>query len=304
MPAISVVIPTYNSSSTLAETLASVRDQTCQDFEVVLSDDGSSDDTVRTAERFARSLDLSILQQTNAGPGAARNAGIRAARGRYCAFVDADDLMLPERLAQQVALLDADPELGLVHTDLMTFDDRGTIHATRHVFSNPCGGWILERLLLENFITTSTVMAPTARLVEAGLFNEQRRISEDFELWLRVAERYRVGFIDRPLVRYRRRPGSLSDDKLITGLAALDVIEQFWRTHAEYGKQHSSLRHRSLSRHLSTAGSAALDRRNGLAALGFVLRSLRYDAGSMAAWKQLARVALAPIRGRLRSARA
>lgn len=292
MPLVSVVIPTYNSAATIAETLASVCDQTLKDLEIVLSDDGSCDETVRAAERFAAQVDLKILQQANAGPGAARNAAIRAARGRYCAFVDADDLMLPERLALQSALLDADPQLGMVHTDLMTFDDSGPIHSTRHAFSNPCGGQILEQLLLNNFITTSTVMAPTARLVEVGLFDERRRISEDFDLWLRMAERWPTGFIDRPLVRYRHRPGSASADKLITGLAALTVIEQFWHGHAEYGMRNRALRRRSLAAHLANAGGAALSQRKKAIALELLLRSLLYDPGYLAAWKNLAKLAL------------
>lgn len=295
VPAVSVVIPTYNSAATLGETLASVRDQTFKDLEVVLADDGSSDDTVSVAEPFAKFLELTILRQTNAGPGAARNAGIRAARGRYCAFVDADDLMMPERLAQQAALLDADPELGLVHSDLVTFDERGIIHKSRRAFSNPCGGQILEPLLLNNFITTSTVMAPTARLIEVGLFDERRRISEDFDLWLRIAERWPSGFIDHPLVRYRRRPGSASDDKLATGLAALEVIEQFWRAHTEFGAQNPALKRKSLGAHLSTASAAALGQHQNVMALRFVLQSLAYDTANLSAWKQLAKIVLAPL---------
>lgn len=298
MPRVTVVIPTYNSEAYLAETLDSVRAQNFADFEVIVVDDGSSDGTLREAARFADALALRVISQANAGPSAARNTGIRAAQGRYCAFVDADDLMMPGRLAEQAAFLDADPQLGLVHTDLMTFDGGGVIHRTRRAFSNPAGGRILERLLLDNFITTSTVMAPTQRLIEAGLFDERRRISEDFDLWLRIAERWPVGYIEHPLVKYRRRPGSLSDDKLITGLAALDVVEAFWRSHADYGAQRRRLRSRSLAGHLAVAGAAALYRNKPRAALGYLLRSLRYQPGHAGTWKQLAKVALGTARGR------
>lgn len=298
MPRVTVVIPTYNSEAYLAETLASVGAQTLQDIEVVLVDDGSRDNTKLVAERFAGSMDLRILSQANAGPSAARNNGIRAARGRYCAFVDADDLMHPERLATQAGLLDAEPALGLVHTDLMTFDDTGVIHESRRAFSDPCGGLILDRLLLDNFITTSTVMAPTQRLIEIGLFDERRRVSEDFDLWLRMAERWPIGFIERPLIRYRRRPGSLSDDKFKTGLAALDVVECFWQSHPEYRRNNTDVWKRSLARHLCFAGTAACAQSKPLLAFRYLLRSLRHDGRNAETWKWLVKAAFAPGRRR------
>lgn len=296
MPRISVIIPTYNAESHLAEALASVQAQTLQDFEVVLVDDGSRDGSVSVARRYAESMPIRIFTQANAGPAAARNRAVRAANGRYCAFLDADDLMHPERLAEQAALLDDDPDLGLVHTDLMTFDGRGTLHESRRAFSDPRGGWILEELLLDNFITTSTVMAPTERLMQAQLFDERRRISEDFDLWLRMAERWRIAYLERPLTRYRRRPGSASDDKLRTGLAALDVIETFWRTHPEHRRRNPKLFRRSLARHLAVTGSAATMQGKPLTALRYLSRSLRHAPGEVATWKWLTKTMLAPLR--------
>src|SRR5260221_13338575 len=136
-PLVSVVIPAFNAEAHIAEVLDSVRQQTLHDLEVILVDDGSTDGTVREAQRLAGDLDLTVMCQANAGPAAARNAGIRRARGRYCAFVDADDLMLPQRLAAQADLLDREPGTGLVFTDLMTFDDGGVICRTRREFSDP-----------------------------------------------------------------------------------------------------------------------------------------------------------------------
>src|ERR1051326_5510632 len=122
-----------------------------------------------------------------------------------------------ERLSGKMGspALDREPDLGLVYSDVMVFDDSGIVHRTRRTFSDPQSGMVLDRLLLDNFITTSTVMAPKSRLIEAGLFGERRRVSEDFELWLRMTARWPITFIDRPLVQYRRRPGSLSSDKQI-----------------------------------------------------------------------------------------
>lgn len=291
---ITVVIPAFNAERHIGDALASIRDQRRHDVEVIVVDDGSTDKTVKVVERYASELDLVLVRQDNAGPAAARNAGIRRARGQYCAFLDADDLMLPERLTSQVQLLDANPEMGLVHTDLMTFDDSGIIHRSRRVFSNPCAGMVLDQLLLDNFITTSTVMAPRARLLEVGLFGEGRRVSEDFELWLRMAARWSVGYIEQPLVQYRRRPGSLSDDKLATARCALDVVETFWREHPQHRRGQARVYRHSLAEHLATAGSAALARGHRGVALGYLLRALRIDPLHRRSWKSLAKTLLRP----------
>jgi glycosyltransferase involved in cell wall biosynthesis len=303
-PIVSVIIPAYNAASFIGDALGSVRDQTFRDVEVVVVDDGSTDDTLRAIRRFAGQLDLTILTQANAGPAAARNRGIRRARGRYCAFLDTDDVMLPDRLRAQSAMLDSDPALGLVHTDLMTFDERGIIHRTRRAFSNPCGGMVLDQLLLNNFITTSTVMAPKARLMEAGLFGEGRRVSEDFEFWLRMAARWKVGFIDEPLVRYRRRPGSLSDDKVLSARCALDVVEHFWRDHPQHRSNRPDVYRQSLAAHLAAVGHAALAQGSRGTALSYLGRSLSLYPWKRRSWKSLAKAIVVPSRPPARTAKA
>jgi glycosyltransferase involved in cell wall biosynthesis len=294
-PAVSVVIPAFNAEGHIREVLESVRRQTFQDLEVIVVDDGSTDGTVREAEQFGRHLDLTVLRQVNAGPAAARNAGIRRARGRYCAFVDADDLMLPDRLAAQAELLDREPQMGLVFTDVATFDESGVIFQTRRAYSDPRGGMVLDRLLFDNFITTSTVMAPTARLIEVGLFGENRRVSEDFELWLKIAARWNVGFIDRPLVRYRRRPGSLSSDKLQTACCALDVVETFWREHPRHRRQYPDVYRRSLAEHLAAAGAAAARRGRRGAALNYLVRALRRNPWKSSTWKSIVKALIVQV---------
>lgn len=296
MPRVTVLIPTYNAAAYLTETLESVCTQTFRDVELLIVDDGSRDDTLAMARRFESRITLRIIEQANAGPAAARNNGIRQAQGEYVAFIDSDDLMMPHRLASQVALFDADPALGLVHTDLMTFDDRGVIHATRRAFSNPCGGAVLDKLLIDNFITTSTVMAPRAKLLEVGLFDEARRISEDFDLWLRMAERWNVGYVDESVVKYRRRPGSLSEDKLRTGMAALDVVETWWRNHADYARDHRSLQRQSLAKHLEVAGSAAVAQGRTAAGLKCLARALALAPTHGGTWKWIVKALLAPVR--------
>ena len=296
MPRVTVLIPTYNAAAYLTETLESVCTQTFRDIELLIVDDGSRDDTLAIARRFESRVALRIIEQPNAGPAAARNNGVRQARGELVAFIDSDDIMLPGRLEAQVAMFDANPALGLAHTDLMTFDDRGVIHTTRRAFSDPCGGQVLDKLLIDNFITTSTVMAPRDRLIEVGLFDEARRISEDFDLWLRMAERWSVGYVDEPVVKYRRRPGSLSEDKLRTGMAALDVVETWWRAHPGYARDRRALRRRSLARHLEVAGSAAVAQGRTATGLKCLARALALAPAHGATWKWIVKALLAPVR--------
>jgi glycosyltransferase involved in cell wall biosynthesis len=295
VPVVTVVIPAYNAERYVSEALASVRGQ-MEDMEVLVVDDGSTDGTVKAAEAFAGAFDLTVLQQKNGGPSAARNIAIRRARGRYCAFLDADDLMLPGRLAAQVELLDQDPNLALVHTDLMTFDERGIIHRTRRAFSDPRGGMVLDRLLLDNFITTSTVMARTEHVIEAGLFNVKRPISHDFELWLQMAARWKIAFIDRPLAQYRYCAGSVSANKLASARDALDVIEAFWREHPEIRRNQPPLYRQSLAHHLAIVGTAALMNGRRGTAVAYLARSLARNPSTRRVWKSFVKAVIQPIR--------
>jgi glycosyltransferase involved in cell wall biosynthesis len=287
-------MPAFNAERYIGDALRSIRDQTLREVEVVVIDDGSTDGTLREVDKLSRELDVSVLRQQNAGPSAARNAGIRRARGRYCAFLDADDLMMPELLAVQAALLDADPEVGIVITDVTTFDEGGVVHRARWTLPTPFDGTPLDRLVEENFVTTSATMAPVRCLLEAGLFPEDRRVAEDYELWLRLASRWKMAFIERPLVRYRYTSGSLSSDKLFSARSALEVIEQFWREHRDYAGSHSQVYHRSLARHLMNAGAAAATQRRRTTAVEYLLRSLRHNARQPAAWKWLAKTLILP----------
>jgi glycosyltransferase involved in cell wall biosynthesis len=289
---ISCIVPVFNGERYLSEALESIFHQSYQPLEVIIVDDGSTDGTAAVAAAYGEKV--TYLRQDNAGPAAARNLGLNVMHGEFVAFLDADDAMLPERLAAQLELLDAEPDLGLVHTDLMTFDESGIIHTTRRAFSDPCGGMVLDRLLLDNFITTSTVMARKEYLTEVGMFNVNRRISHDFELWLRMAARWKVGYIDRPLVRYRYRPGSLSHDKLATAKDALDVLEAFWQEHPEHRRSQPALYRNSLAEQLSAAGSAALGRGRRGSAIAYLMRSLRLDPWKLSSWKSLVKALVRP----------
>ena len=212
-PAVSVVIAAFNAERTIAETLGSIAAQTCRDFEVIVVDDGSTD---RTAELVGDSAagfpQLVCIGQANRGQPAARNRGIAAARGRYVAFVDADDLWMPEKLERQVGYFDAHPEAGLVYSDAEVFD--GASGRTLCRVSDKCRlheGDVLEQLLLKSFIPSPTPMVRREVFGEVGLFDESRElaIGEDWNMWLRIAEHRSIAVVLEPLARVRLHDRSM-----------------------------------------------------------------------------------------------
>jgi glycosyltransferase involved in cell wall biosynthesis len=210
IPFISVVIPARNAAAYLPEAIASVRAQTFLDYEIIVIDDGSTDGTSQIAAGFSG---VRCLKQSNRGAAAARNAGIAMARGRYIAFLDADDLWLPDKLDKQAAWLAANPSVVWVYSDARVFDS-----ATRRTICRIGDrlhlhrGEILRPLLLCSFIPLATVVVHRAALIDAGLFDEalELRIGEDWNLWLRLAEEHTVGLIDEPLALIRMHASNTS----------------------------------------------------------------------------------------------
>jgi glycosyltransferase involved in cell wall biosynthesis len=227
-PLISVVIPAYNAASYLAETLESVLAQTFRDYEIILVDDGSSDETFEIAARFSA---VRRMWQANKGAAAARNAGIVAARGRYVAFLDADDLWLPEKLEKQAAWLTRNPGADWIYCDALVFDSetRRTIcRVGQRIRLHE--GEVLRPLLLRSFIPSPTPVVRRSVLFDAGLFDEarERRFGEDWSLWLRLAGRHPVGLIDEPLamIRAHGESASRSADPFEAYLSKRSIVEE------------------------------------------------------------------------------
>lgn len=209
-PLISVVIAAYNAEKYLAETLESVGAQTFSDYEIIVVDDGSTD---RTAQIASSHKNVRLLSQTNRGEAAARNTGVRAARGAYVSFVDADDIWLPSKLEKQALRLLAHPLSAWAYTDALVFDS-----ATRRTICRIGErirlheGDILRPLLLRSFIPSATPVVKRSVFAEVGLFDEarDRRIGEDWNMWLRIAERYPAALIDEPLAMIRMHASNMS----------------------------------------------------------------------------------------------
>jgi len=226
MKTVSIVIPAYNASQWIAETLESVLAQSFSDFEVIVVDDGSTDNTANVVSRFKR---VQYIHKPNGGEGSARNVGIQAAQGEYIAFVDSDDLWFPDKLRLQLEFL-KQTRMGWVYCDGYVFD--GSSGKDLHKFSDVTqlhSGDILRPLFFRDFIPSPTPVIHRSVLEDVGYFNESRLIQmrEDWELWLRIAARHPIGFVNRPLVRYRKHAGSntAGENPLIAFESLKAVIE-------------------------------------------------------------------------------
>jgi glycosyltransferase involved in cell wall biosynthesis len=205
-PLVSIVIPTYNYGHYVIEAVESALAQTYSAIEIIVVDDGSTDDT---RQRLAHYSDrIRYIHQENKGLSAARNTGIAAAKGEYIAFLDSDDAFHPRKTEIQMFHLTHDSDVCMIGTGMFSDEPRvwadytsGT--ATMHDVS-------LEELIMASRFAPSSVVARRECFESAGTFDTNLRSVEDRDMWIRIAARYRIGMIDQALTWYRVTPGSMS----------------------------------------------------------------------------------------------
>jgi len=195
-PEVSVIIPTHNRAWVLKEAIDSVLAQDFKDFELIVIDDGSTDDTRQILDSYAR--DLIVLRQSNRGVSAARNVGIEAAAGHLIAFLDSDDLWLPQKLSAQVNFFNSNPDAVINQTEEIWIRNGVRVNPKdrHHKFS----GMIFERSLALCLVSPSAVMIKRALFDQIGRFDEDLPACEDYDLWLRISCRYPVHLIETPLI--------------------------------------------------------------------------------------------------------
>jgi len=195
-PQVSVIIPTYNRAGCLREAVDSVLAQEFRGFELIVVDDGSTDETPQLLREYGSSIRM--LRQENRGVSAARNAGIAASRGELIAFLDSDDAWLPGKLARQVEFFRQNPEILICQTEeLWVKNGRRVNPGQRH---RKRGGMIFEPSLALCLVSPSAVMLRRELFEQVGLFDERLPACEDYDLWLRVSCRFPVGLIETPLI--------------------------------------------------------------------------------------------------------
>jgi glycosyltransferase involved in cell wall biosynthesis len=217
IPELSVVLPTFNRLKYLRPAVDSVFAQTFTDWELILADDGSEGETAAYLAALANRPRVRVLRLAHTGnPGAVRNAGWRAARGEYIAFLDSDDVWLPEKLAMQVASLRSHPQRGWSHTAFAAIDESGELlTGSRAPWRPSSEDWILERLIkMETVIATPSVVVRRKLLEQLGGFDLEQRMCEDYDLWLRLAALSQIDGVRETLLHVRKHREHFHSDSI------------------------------------------------------------------------------------------
>ena len=288
IPRVSVIIPTYNRAAYLVEAVESVMAQGYDDYEVIVADDGSTDDTAERVAAFGESV--RYLRLAHSGrPSVARNRALEVARGELVAFLDDDDRWHPEKLQRQVALFGGEPAPGLVYSDLRFFSTDGVSEPVLAPGQKRAGD-IFAALLSDCFVHTSTVILRRSLLDVTGRFDETMASAEDFDLWLRLAYAAPVGFVDAPLTLVRRHPGEISHHR--EEISSRSVITTLERTRDNLPLslgQRLGLR-RVLARRYAHLGLLLRAAEESAGARRCFWQALRLNPFLVRAWRELAQV--------------
>jgi glycosyltransferase involved in cell wall biosynthesis len=268
-PKISVIIPTYNRAAYLYESIDSVLCQTYEDLELIVVDDGSSDNTREVVQEY-NDLRIKYIYKKNGGAASALNLGIKESKGNYIARLDSDDMFLPEKLEMQIKFIDFNPDIGLVYTQAYNTDEKGNVlelYLKDHTYPNNS----LKVLRYFLFPPSQSIMFRKSCIDRVGYFDEDMPITEDWDFCIRMAQYYKFAYIDKPLVKIRKHTKMITSDKIKSAQAILRVMEKHSETLSlGEGKEW-------LAPHYYNLGRLYLYKRDYKRARGKFFSALRYD---------------------------
>lgn len=287
-PLISIVTPTYNRSKFLPEAIDSVLGQTYDNFELLIIDDGSTDDTRVLIEAYQKDPRIRYFYQSNQGQSVARNKGIAESSGEFICFLDSDNAWLPYKLERSLLEFERFPGAHIVYGDGIIIDELSNElgKSTMQRYS----GRITHRLLKDNFISMNTTMTRRQCFDEMGGFNESDRVAEDYELWLRFSTKFEFRYIPESLGFYREMEHQISSDKeqRLDGneRLLLKFLEQY--PDSVTGKQ----RQRGLSYFYIRKARYEMSVKAFRAALSDIAKGIKYDPWWQGPWRALAKMVI------------
>lgn len=236
-PLVSVIVPNYNGGAFIEQALDSIVAQSYTNIEIIAVDDGSSDDSAEILEHYKSTEPrMKVVFQENSGVAVARNVGIGCATGDYIAFLDSDDYWHPEKLSLQIKFLEKSPSFAVCFSSFLVWlpEDRAHYRSPENIYSaiavhknldldDAYSGWIYHILLQDVYVWTGTVVIRREIFDEVGCFNEDLKIGEDHDLWLRIANKHKMAKLNFPTALYRTNPASVTGRVHSKNYAALVV---------------------------------------------------------------------------------
>ncbi len=279
MPTVSVVIPTYNRASTVARAISSVLSQSYKEFEVIVVDDASTDNTREVVSSFGDERVKYLRHVTNEGGGAARNTGIRASKGEYIAFQDSDDEWLPGKLEKQMkAFEEAPASLGVVYTGFWRISGGSREYIpSGHIRRKE--GAVHSELLKRNFVTTPAAVVRKECFQEAGYFDEALPRFQDWELFIRISESYDFMCIDEPLLVSYMIPGCITTNQE----AAIVANKIILKKHYESLKKNR----KTLATHYYAIGTLLCQKGRMVEGRNYLMRALALHRQNVQYWLAL-----------------
>jgi len=249
MPTVSVIIHTYNNEKFIGETIESVLNQTYKDYEIIVVDDGSVDGTRDALLPYMQKIRYHYKE--NGGIASAKNAGIRLSKAEFIAFLDHDDLWVPDKLKLQMECFNENPHAGLVYAKYTSFrDDKELRTKPEKGYS----GWIFKELLAKSFIQTSTVMVKRECLDTVGPYDETFVLGDEYDMFLRISKKFQCGFVDKGLTRYRVHDTNASKNDFLFDKENLGVYKKIYNNFTDlYGEEKKILRKRIASYSIKVA---------------------------------------------------
>ena len=222
---VSVIIPTYNREILVKKALDSVLGQTYENFEIIVINDGSTDNTGNILNEYKKQYPdkVFVVNQVNSGQVVARNNGIQSCRGEFVAFLDSDDIWLEDKLEKQMPLFSK--RVGLVYCGINEIDGHGNVINT--VACQPgMRGNIYHDLLVKNRMTGGSVVITRSSIDKVGLFDTKLQAAENWDLWIRIAKEYLVDYVDEPLINYRKHGGNMSGNSQVMAEATERIFQK------------------------------------------------------------------------------
>jgi glycosyltransferase involved in cell wall biosynthesis len=244
MLTVSVIIHTYNNEKFIAETVESVLNQTYKDYEIIVVDDGSVDGTRDALLPYMQ--EIRYHYKENGGIASAKNAGISLSQAEFIAFLDHDDLWVPDKLKLQMESFNENPQVGLVYAKYTSFRDGKELRTKPE---KGYSGWIFKELLAKSFVQTSTVVVKRECLNAVGPYDESFSLGDEYDMFLRIAKKFQCGFIDKGLTRYRVHDTNASNNDFLFDNENLGVYKKIYNNFTDLDGEEKKILRKRIARY-------------------------------------------------------